>query len=282
MGIFKGRIGRLERTIDVSSDELAAVGRAAFGGEELHPQGLQWPGLDPYAITVYERAGYPPVVGAAADEFFGRFLEDLAGSVDPSVGWASVGAMLIAANVLPSDQYGHPRFLALLDAALRSLRADGIAYSVLPPFMVGYWTSRYGYDGVHPSGWPSSLDVLTVPQAGEEPSVIELAEGESRTLSIDSPEPDARKFGAERRGARVVATVTGVDTSDGLVKHWDLHVEAPSYLPFLREFGEYLVTPRWWTHGDLLPYIPCRARTRQQMREAVAAAAWDPASPAST
>jgi hypothetical protein len=33
--------------------------------------------------------------------------------------------------------------------------------------------------------------------------------------------------------------------------------------------GERVVTPQLWTHDDLLPYIPCRARTRAEMRAEV-------------
>jgi len=43
-------------------------------------------------------------------------------------------------------------------------------------------------------------------------------------------------------------------------------VEAAGYPSFLRELEERLVTPTPWFHADLVPYFPCRAKSRAQMR----------------
>ena len=41
---------------------------------------------------------------------------------------------------------------------------------------------------------------------------------------------------------------------------------APDYRSFLRELGERLVTHSYWAHDDLIPYFPCRLRSRAAMR----------------
>jgi hypothetical protein len=43
-------------------------------------------------------------------------------------------------------------------------------------------------------------------------------------------------------------------------------LSAPDYRSFLRELGERLVTYTYWAHDDLIPYFPCRQRSRDAMR----------------
>jgi hypothetical protein len=73
---------------------------------------------------------------------------------------------------------------------------------------------------------------------------------------------------AERRSdGSVVAVIDGIDAADQKRKRWEWDgLDADDYSTFLRKLGDQLVTPSHWAHNDLVPYFPCRARSRNEMR----------------
>jgi hypothetical protein len=168
-----------------------------------------------------------------------------------------------------SDNYAAPSFIALALEALDVMRLDGVAPASLAPYQMDIWTNAYGWDGAVPNGWPSVLDYVEIPAVGADPPVVDLAMGESRPLSRDGGGRTTEAF--HRPDGRIVAMIEGPNASDGVTKRWEWgDLGADSYVEFLRELGDRLVTPRGWTHPDLYPYLPCRHRSRERMRELAA------------
>jgi hypothetical protein len=67
----------------------------------------------------------------------------------------------------------------------------------------------------------------------------------------------------------------GTDPDTGQVRRWDWEgLNAPDYPAFLRDLGDRLITHSLWAHDDVIPYFPCRRRSRDQMR--IEARAWQP------
>ncbi len=181
--------------------------------------------------------------------------------------WATVGGFLVATNLTTDVKSPGPLFERLMDKALVVLRDDGVAWAAVPPFASDRWTTVHGCDGVHPAGWPGTLAYVPVPTPGEVSCSIVLAEGESAHVATRTDLGGKRDYFAERREGRFVAVIEGVDPDDGQLKRWDWSlVNADSLPEFLRELGDRLITPTTWAHGDLLPYFPCRDRTRDEMR----------------
>ena len=108
---------------------------------------------------------------------------------------------------------------------------------------------------------------LPVPTVDAAPLVDDLADGESRKLA-QAPAAPANTIYAERRpDGSIQAVVEGPNPETGEVRRWDWDgLNASDYPGFLRELGERLVNHTCWAHDDLIPYFPCRQRSRDQMR----------------
>jgi hypothetical protein len=208
-------------------------------------------------------AGYPD----AGSPAYGQFLDELGSGADAGGDWAFVGASLVGWNCLSDTHRSDARYLAILDRGLDVLRRDGVSYASVPPFAMSRWESIHGFEGAHPKGWPSALIYLPVPSVGAEPPVQDLAEGELRKLA-QAPAAPANTVCAERRpDGSVHAVMEGVNPETNQLRRWDLEgVNAPDYVGFLRVLGDRLVTHSYWAHDDLIPYFPCRQRSRDQMR----------------
>jgi hypothetical protein len=162
-----------------------------------------------------------------------------------------------------------PSYTQLTITALDVLRRDGVAPLAVPNFARSTWQRAYGSDGSLLTRWASSLRNVPVPELGQEPAVENLATGESRPMSRDLVDKRTT-FAWRREDGKVVAINEGIDDGDGVHKRWEIGVEADRYTDFLRQLGDRVVTPQRWTHDDLMPYIPCRNRTRDEMRAEVA------------
>jgi hypothetical protein len=147
------------------------------------------------------------------------------------------------------------------------MRTDGVAWTAVPPFAMKRWTAVHGHGGTEPKGWPSPLANLPVVAVAEAPPVEDLTEGEVRRLA-QPPAAPQNSICAERRGdGSIQAVIEGTDPDTGELRRWDWDgLCAPDYPAFLRELGDRLVTHTHWAHEDLVPYFPCRARSRDQLR----------------
>ena len=116
-------------------------------------------------------------------------------------------------------------------------------------------------------GGPSALDDLPVVSAEEAPPVKELAEGELRRLAQAPAAPQNMVCAERRPDGSIQAVMEGTDPDTGQLRRWDWDgLRADNYPSFLRELGDRLVTHTYWAHEDLIPYFPCRQRTRDQLR----------------
>ena len=73
---------------------------------------------------------------------------------------------------------------------------------------------------------------------------------------------------AERReNGTIQAVMESPQPETGTLRRWDWDgLVASDYEAFLRELGERLGTHTAWAHDDLILYIPCRQRSRDEMR----------------
>jgi hypothetical protein len=294
------------RLIDASDDELAEIGRAAFGGDAPHPPGFTMRDYDRYAVRAVQAAGYrqpdAAVLGTLQSHFHSWLAHELGDAIvqgsswghfgqrvlpDPAAvrvrffceaqqtaedasPWAVVGLFCLAANLATDDDSRkHAAFTQLTLAALDVLRRDGMSFTSAPPFALAMWTQVYGDDGALPRGWASSLTNVPLPPIGQEPATEPLAPGDSRAMSTDLS-GQRTMFAECRSDGRIVGIIDGIPAGEQERQRWEFGIEADTYTGFLRDLGERVVTPQLWTHDDLLPYIPCRARTRDQMRAEVA------------
>jgi hypothetical protein len=268
MGFFS-RVSnqRRPRLLAATPADLARVGETAFGGQSIYPPGIVSTDLDAYAIAFLKAAGHPAGGSPAEAAANAQFLEELVEAAELAGDWGYVGAMGVAWNCVFPAYRQDPRYLAILDRALEVLRADGVSYTSVPPFAMQRWQSLHGFDGVRPSGWPSALEDLAVPSGEAAPPVVGLADGETRKLA-QAPAAPANTIWAERRpDGSVQAVVEGPHPDTGQLRRWDWDgLSAADYPSFLRELGDRLVTHTLWAHDDLIPYFPCRQRSRDQMR----------------
>lgn len=275
MGLFKRSQARQPVALTATAYDLVRLGRASYGGDSPYSPGPQSvpPGeLDGYVLSALETAGFPATGSEQWTAFEDRFLNELVAEADAGDDWAVVGAFCVAVNFAGSSQGLGSTYLELMDRALEILRADGVAYTVLPPFAVKYWEEAHGTDGARPAGWPSALENVAVPAPGTEPQVTELASDESRRLAENDLAVGVRTYFAERRpDGQIVAVIEGVTPEDNQLKRWDWDgLAADNYPGFLRGLGDRLVTPTRWAHPDLAPYFPCRPRSRADMRRLAA------------
>ncbi len=258
--------------------DLIRIATQAFGGNSPNPPGLSAISsaeLDGYVVAALESAKYPTAGSDEWESLQTRFLDELTAAAEKAGDWGFIGAMCVAWNFVVSAQDHDPRYLAILERALNSLRLDGVAYPAVPPFAIEYGQTVHGWDGARPAGWPSALDDVRVPAPGEGTAVSDLEPGESRRLAQPQAGDHSNVIYAERRSDEsIVAVIGGIDASDGGRKRWEWHgLEAPTYPAFLRELGERLVTPSFWAHEELAPYFPCRSKSRDTMREEARSAA---------
>jgi hypothetical protein len=246
--------------------DLKRIGDVAFGGESIYPQGMSaLPAgeLDGYAMTFLAAATYPESGSPA----FGQFIEQLASAAEVAGNWGFVGAILVGWNCVAGEHRQNPRYLTILDRGLEVLREDGVSYTSVPPFAMDRWQSLHGFDEAHPKGWPSPLTYLPVPSADAAPPVEGLARGESRRLAQAPAAPSNMIYGEGRPDGSIQAVMEGVNPETGQLRRWDWEgLTASDYPGFLRELGDRLVTHAYWAHDDLIPYFPCRQRSRDQMR----------------
>jgi hypothetical protein len=257
-----------------SVEDLTRLGRVAYGGDSPQPPGVAaLPGgeLDRYAAAALEAGNHPEIPSEAWSKLEGQFLGELLDLAQAAGPWAIVGAMFVAANFVQTTDAADGRYLEIVDKASDILRRDGVAYSAVPAFALSRWIQVHGRDGARPAGWPSALTYVEAPEVGLEPPVHELADGESRRLARREL-VGTKSYFAERRPDGTIATVIeGVDPETGDNRRWDWEgVSADTYVAFLRELGDRLVTPTEWAHEDLGPYFPCRPRSREEMRQLAA------------
>jgi hypothetical protein len=267
MALFK-RATRDIPYLTASSDDLRRAGQTAFGGESVYPPGISAipvAELDGYVIAAIERSGASPGTSAWT-EVNRRFLNELEAAAAAGGDWAYAGALCVGQNFVTTETRDDPTFLAVVDGALEFLRTDGVSYTALPRWTVKYWRSQHGVEGVHPAGWPSALEDVVTPRDEDDVPLEELEIGESRKLA-QAPAAPANMIYAERRQDGTVAAVIEGAGDDGQLRRWDWEgVTAPDYKSFLRELGERLVTHSYWAHDDLIPFFPCRLRTREGVR----------------
>jgi hypothetical protein len=253
--------------LTATPSDLERIGQAAFGGESIYPPGMSATELDGYAVAFLDAAGYPAAGSTAEAAANGHFLDELTAAAQLAGDWGSVGAMCVAWNCVAPAHRGDRRYLGILDRALEVLRTDGVSYTSVPPFAMERWQARYGLDGIRPTGWPSALTNLPVPSPAAAPAVADLADGDSRRLA-QAPAAPANTIYAERRpDGSIQAVMEGPHPETGQLRRWDWEgLSAADYPAFLRELGERLITHSHWAHDDLIPYFPCRQRSRAQLR----------------
>lgn len=271
MGFFsRSATSRRQPLLTATPDDLRRIGIAAFGGQSTHPQGLSGipvGELDRYAMAFLEAAGYPSAGTPPWDAAHSRFLDELTQAAERAGDWGFVGALLVGWNCVTSEHLEDSRFLAILERGLDVLRRDGVAWTSVPPFAIDRWTALHGREGVHPKGWPSALIDLQVPTADAAPPVENLADGESRKLAQAPAAPDNMIYAERRPDGSIQAVVEGPNPETSEARRWDWDgLSASDYTSFLRELGQRLVSHTYWAHDDLIPYFPCRQRSRDRMR----------------
>jgi hypothetical protein len=271
MGFFSRPSGRrLPQLLTATPDDLRRLADMSFGGQSVYPPGISGiptAELDGYAMAFLGNAGYPSAGSSAESAASVRFLDELTSTAELAGSWGFVGAMCVAWNCVATAYRSDGRYLRILDCALEALRVDGVSYTAVPPFALDRWTSVHGYGDSGPAGWPSALIYLPVPAEGDAPPIQELRDGETRKLA-QAPAAPANTIYAERRpDGSIQAVVEGADPETGGLRRWDWDgLSAADYPSFLRELGDRLVTHSHWAHDDLIPYFPCRQRSRDQMR----------------
>jgi hypothetical protein len=242
----------------------------AFGGQSVSPPGISGiptAELDGYALAFLTAAGFPTSGSPAEGAANRQFLDELTSAAELAGDWGFVGAMCVAWNCVASPFQQDARYQAILDRALEALRLDGVSYSAVPPVVMERWTSVHGYGDIHPAGWPTSLADLPIPAAEDAPPVEDLADGEVRKLAQAPAAPANMIFAARRPDGSVQAVVEGPDPETGVPRRWEWEgLTAADYPSFLRKLGDCLITHRYWALDDLIPYFPCRQRSRDEMR----------------
>jgi hypothetical protein len=275
VGLFsRSPAGASPRYLTLTPTDLQRFGVTAFGGESIHPPGISGipiAELDAPVLAFHTAAGASPPSPVACREF----LIELHNAADLGDDWAWVGAFCVGWNTVADSQKGEPAYLQILDRALEVMRTDGVAHTSVPPFAIERWTAIYGYEEIRPAGWASPLTHLQVPSPAEAPPVDDLAPGELRKLA-QAPAAPANMVCAERRAdGTVQAVIEGTDPDSAQLRRWDWEgLAASDYPVFLRELGDRLITHTYWAHDDLLPYFPCRVRSRDQLR--IEARDWRP------
>jgi hypothetical protein len=262
--------GRQPQLLTATPDELRRLGEMAFGGQNTYPPGISGipiAELDGYAMALLAGAGYPASGSSAESAASGQFLDELLSAVELAGDWGFVGAMCVAWNCVAPAYREDARYLRILDRALEVLRIDGVSYTAVPPFAMDQWTSVHGYGESGPAGWPSALAYLPVPTDGDAPAIEDLGAGEARKLAQAPAAPANTIYGERRPDGSIQAVIEGVNPETGALRRWDWDgLSAADYPSFLRELGDRLVTHSHWAHDDLIPYFPCRQRSRDQMR----------------
>jgi hypothetical protein len=261
---------RRSRFSTATPEDLRRLGEMAFGGESVNPPGISGipiAELDGYALTFMTTGGYPESGSAAESAANGQFLDELTSAAELAGDWGFVGAMFVAWNCVPPAYLDDVRCRKIIDRAVEVLRLDGVSYAAVPPFALDRWTTDHGYDESGPAGWPTPLADLPVPAPEDAPPVEDLADGEARKLA-QAPANPANTIFAERRGDGLIqAVVEGIDPETGAPRRWDWDgLNATDYPSFLRELGDRLVTHSHWAHDELIPYFPCRQRSREEVR----------------
>ena len=250
--------------------DLRRIGEIAFGGQSIYPPGISGiptAELDGYAMAFLVAAGYPASGSSAETTANSQFLDDLVSAAELAGDWGFVGAMCVGWNSVAPIHRQDPRYLKILDRALEVLRTDGVSYTSVPPFAMERWQSLHGFDGSQPKGWPSALTYLPVPSVGAAPPVEDLADGESRKMAQAPAAPTNSIYAERRPDGSIQAVMEGSNPDTGELRRWDWEgLSAADYPSFLRELGDRLVTHSHWTHDDLVPYFPCRAKSRDAMR----------------
>jgi hypothetical protein len=246
--------------------DLRRLGETAFGGESIYPPGIHGipiTELDSYALAFHSAAGRAAFEPAANRQF----LTELGAAAELGGDWGHVGALCVGWNSVAEDYLQELPYLRVVDQALEVMRTDGVAYSAVPPFAMKQWTAVHGYGEIEPKGWPSPLAKVPIVSAEEAPPVENLAEGEVRKLA-QAPAAPQNMVCAERRGdGSIQAVMEGTNPDTGELRRWDWDsLRAPDYPSFLRQLGDRLVTHTYWAHDDLVPYFPCRQRSRDQLR----------------
>jgi hypothetical protein len=262
------------RYLTLTPEDLRRFGITAFGGEDIYPPGISGiprAELDAPALAFHAAAGESPPAPAAYREFF----TELHDAADLGGDWAYVGAFCVGLNTMANLREEEPAYLQILDRALEVRRTDGVTYTSVPSFAIKRWGAIHGYEEIDPVGWPNPLTYLQVPSPVEAPPVDDLAPGELRKLA-QAPAAPANMVCAESRAdGTIQAVIEGTDPDSGQLRHWDWEgLSAPDYPAFLRELGDRLVTHTYWAHDDVLPYFPCRTRSRDQLR--IEAREWRP------
>lgn len=270
MGFLSRARGAASRPVlSVSAEELAQIGRAAYGGETPHPPGFShlMQQLDAYALRAMEASGHVAPGDAAWTAMMERLLAELTAASAAGEGWAWVGALGIAQNLVTDDVAEHPEYLQLIDRALLVLRDDGVACPSVPQPMLRRWEAVHGTSGLLPAKWPSALETFEIPER-EVPMPHELERGEALRIAQLDPSPQSNTIWVERRpdGAFQVLT-EALDSESGTRRRWEwMGLSAPTYGGVLRELGDRLVSPQHWAHDDLAGFFPCRQRSRDEMR----------------
>jgi len=261
--------GRVQLLTATPAD-LRRLGEVAFGGQSIYPPGISaipTAELNGYAMALLEAAGYPEPGSSAEASANGKFLDELLAAAELAGDWGFVGAMCVGWNcVAPSHREDH-RYLQILDRALELLRTDGASYTSVPPFAMDRWTAVRGYGDTGPAGWPSALAHLPVPSAEDAPPFDDLVDAESRKLAQAPAAPGNMIYAERRPSGSVQAVVEGPNPETRELRRWDWEgLNAADYPALLRELGNRLVTHSHWAHDDLIPYFPCRERSRDQIR----------------
>ena len=270
MSLFSRRERPNRRLLTAMPGDLTRLGVMAFGGESPYPSGL--PGvptaeLDGYAMAYLAAAGHPVTGSASEATASEQFLGELLEAAEKASDWGFVGGILVGWNCVGSQHQQDGIYLEILDRGLEVLRADGVAYTAIPPFALARWTSIHGYSGSEPTGWPRPLEDMPVPAPGTAPPVDDLAPGEVCRMA-QAPAAPQNMILAERRPDGVIqAVIEGTDPESGTLRRWDWEgVTSSDYPSFLRMLGDRIVTHTFWVCYDLMPYIPCRAKSREEMR----------------
>lgn len=264
--------------LSATPSDLSRIGRTAYGGASTHPLGrsaLEPGELDGFTLTTMQRGGLPTSASLGWRPYLERVLTELEAAADEGGEWAPVGAWLLAWELVPQADHDHPRYQRIADRALTELRDDGVSYAAVPPHGLARWTAVHGHDGASPAGWPRSREDREIPGEDQLPAPAPLKVGEPRAL-VERTINDApnRVLADLRDDGLIYALIDGVDAEDGVRKRWDWHgLERPTYREFLLELGERLVLPQPWSHDDIVPYFPCRARSRDELRIEARAAA---------
>ena len=216
-----------------------------FGRFERNPQGS---GEDPGAMgsLMAELAPF-----ASTDPK--GFLEALTSVVLPVGGWAVYGASRTIWEFLSVSRNSpfshHPAYIALMNAALDFLRANGV-----PPMMV----SRYEWDYWLDNGGTMDtwLPRQPTPSPAEAP-INELLPGEVRRVAQMTSAPDSNvilvRQGENGQYAALIDAKWSDEDPRRVQNPWK---SAGSLYDLYIQIGLSLQTPWYWCDRELEPYFP--------------------------